>query len=182
MNLKTFAQNNASNILTGFGVIGVIGTAVLAASATPKVVRLLENTEYEKGEPLTKIEKVKLAAPAYIPAAITGMATISCIVGANVLNHKQQASLISAYALLDRSYKDYRRKVREIYGDEADIEIRKEIAHDDFEEAQFDINEEQILFYDEYHRRYFESAAEKAILDDGLECWMISVPYETSRR
>lgn len=176
MNLKTFLQNNSSSILTGVGVAGVIGTAVTAACATPKAMRLLENTEYEKGEPLTKLEKVRIAAPAYIPAALTGAATITCIIGANVLNKHQQASLMSAYALLDQSYKDYRRKVRELYGEEADIRVREEMAKDDFENQTFELDEEQVLFYDEHYRRYFESAAEKAILDDGMECWIISIP------
>ena len=180
MSLKTFLQNNSSSILTGVGVIGVIGTAVLTACATPKAMRLLENTEYEKiatsGEPLTKLEKVKIAAPAYIPAALTGTATIACIIGANVLNHRQQASLMSAYALLDRSYKEYRSKVRELYGKEADIRIREEMIKDDFEDEPFEFNEEFVTFYDERHMRFFESAAEKAILDDGMECWIISVP------
>ena len=83
---------------------------------------------------------------------------------------------MSAYALLDQSYREYRSKVRELYGREADIRIREEMARDHFSDDVFEAENEQILFYDENHRRYFESAAEKAILDDGLECWMISVP------
>ena len=176
MKFNELLKNNSSSILTGIGVVGVIGTAVLSACATPKVVRLVENTEYEKGEKLTKLEKVRIAAPAYIPAVLTGAATIACIIGANILNKQQQASLISAYALLDRSYKDYRHKVIELYGEEADTRIRKEIAQEDFEKELFDMEDDEFLFYDECHRQYFVSGAEKAILDDGLECYIISVP------
>lgn len=176
VNLKKFLQNNSSTILTGIGVIGIIGTAVLTAYATPRAIRLLENTEYEKGEPLTKLEKVKVAAPAYIPAALTGVATISCVVGANVLNHRQQASLMSAYALLDRSYADYRAKVKTLYGEDADKRVLEEIAKDDFEDYQFESDGEKMLFYDEHHRHYFESYAERAVLDDGMECWIVYVP------
>lgn len=178
MGLKRFLKNNSSNILTGIGVVGVIGTAFLAARATPKVIRLLENTEYEKGEKLTNLEKVRIAAPAYIPAALTGVGTIACIVGANVLNRRQQAALMSAYALLDRSYKNYRSKVIELYGEESDARISEEVAKDRFNEATFEMvdDEETPLFYDERSGRFFNSPITKAVLDDGLECYIVEIP------
>lgn len=176
MSVKSFLQNNSSNILTGFGVVGVIGTAVLTAYATPKAMRLLHNAECEKGEPLTKFEKVRMATPAYIPAAVTGIATISCVIGANVLNRRQQASLMSAYALLDRSYRGYRSKVKELYGEDADNQILEEVAKERFDEESFDtlIEEEVPLFFDERTGQFFNSTVLKAVLDDGLECYIIS--------
>ena len=178
MNLKTFLKNNSSNILTGVGVLGVIGTAYLAARATPKVTRLLENTEYDKGEPLTKLEKVKIAAPAYIPAALVGTGTIACIIGANVINRRQQAALMSAYALLDRSYKEYRNKVRELYGEETEKAIFDEITEDNYIEAHPEDFEDEdfVLFYDINSRKYFESPLEKVIMFDGMECYLITMP------
>ena len=47
--------------------------------------------------------------------------SIVCIFGANVLNKKWQASIASAYALLDSLYKDYKNKVKELYGDDANL-------------------------------------------------------------
>ena len=35
--------------------------------------------------------------------------------------------------LLENSYKDYRAKVKELYGEEADKKIREEMAKDDYE-------------------------------------------------
>ena len=46
----------------------------------------------------------------YFSAIILGTSTVACIFGAKILNQKQQDSLVSAYALLDKAYKDYRRK------------------------------------------------------------------------
>lgn len=177
MDLKGFLKNNSSNILTGAGVIGVIGTAFLAAHATPKAIKLLENTEYEKGEKLTNLEKVRVAGPAYIPAVLTGVGTIACVVGANILNRRQQATLMSAYALLDRSYKDYRNKVRELYGEEANVKVLEEMAKDQFEEGSFEMeeNNQMVLFYDMRSGQYFNSAITKTELDDGLECYIIAI-------
>ena len=115
---KLFLKKNTSTILTCVGATGVIATTVMAVQATPKALTLIKEEETIKGGDLTKLEKVKVAGPTYIPAAVTGVATIACIFGANVLNKRYQASLISAYALLDTSFKDYKRKLKELYGQE----------------------------------------------------------------
>lgn len=156
-NSKRFLKRHSSTILTGVGVAGVVTTAVLTAKATPKAVALLEQAKEEKGDDLTKFEMVKTAAPAYIPAVITGAATIACILGANVLNTRQQAAITSAYAFLDNSYKKYKKKVEDLYGEEVDIHIEKEIAKDKYEDVNIVLEGEQKLYYDEYSRRYFES-------------------------
>lgn len=159
---KLFLKRNSSTILTCVGGVGVIATAVTAAKATPKAMALLGKAKDEKGEELTTFEKVRTAAPAYIPSAVMGAATIACIFGANALNKRQQAALMSAYALLDNSYKEYKAKVTELYGEDADTEVRKEIAKNHYEEQKPSTGELQ-LFYDEFSQRYFESTTEKVL-------------------
>lgn len=154
---RLFMKRNASIILTIAGGAGVIATSVMAVKATPKALQLIEKAKEEKQEDLTKLEVVKVAGPAYIPAAITGAATIACIFGANALNKRQQAGLMSAYALLDNSYKEYKRKVTELYGDDANNEIITEIAKDKYEEIDISVDEDKQLFYDDFSSRYFES-------------------------
>lgn len=160
---KTFLRRNGSTILTCVGGVGVVATAVMAVKATPKAVRLLEEAKKEKGEDLTKLETVKVAGPAYIPSILVGASTIACIFGANVLNQKQQASLMSAYALLDSSYKDYKKKVEELYGEEANGRIVEEIAKDKYEESDITVSDGKQLFYDDYSGRYFETTMEDVI-------------------
>lgn len=154
---KLFVKRNSSTILTCIGGVGVVATSVMAVKATPKAIRLIEQAEEEKGDKLTKTEKVVVAGPAYIPAAVTGVATIACIFGANALNKKHQASLMSAYALLDSSYKDYKNKVGELYGEEADEHVRDELAKDKYEDEDVQVGNGKQLFYDEFSGRYFES-------------------------
>lgn len=157
---QVFLERNASTILTTIGGIGVITTTVLAVTATPKAIKLLNEAEEEKGEKLTKIETVKIAGPSYIPTAVSGVATIACIFGANALNKRQQAALMSAYALIDNSYKEYRRKVIELYGQDADDVVKTEIASDKYED-DLSVDEGKELFFDSYSGRYFESTIEE---------------------
>lgn len=158
---QLFVGRNASTILSCIGGVGVITTSIMAAKATPKAMQLLEKAKEEKGEDLTKLEKFKVAAPSYIPAMLVGTSTIACIFGANVLNKRSQAGLMSAYALLDRSYKDYKNKVKELYGEEVDKHVVKEIVKDTYVEGEVSTEENKQLFYDYYSKRYFESTTEK---------------------
>lgn len=158
-----FIKNNASTILTCLGGAGVITTAVLTAKAAPKALKMLEEAKEEKGEKLTVMETVKIAGPSYIPAVVTGAATITCIFGANILNKRQQAALMSAYALLDKSYKEYKAKVKELYGEEADVNVRTEIAKDHFEPDVYEQEDDKLLFYDEYSQTYFNATMEDVL-------------------
>ena len=157
-----FVKRNASTILTCIGGAGVVATSVLAVKATPKALTLLEKAREEKGEELTKVETIKVAGPAYIPSILVGVSTIVCIFGANSLNKRQQAALVSAYALLDSSYKEYRNKVGELYGEDADMNIKTEIAKDKYDGA-LAVEDGNELFYDDFSGRYFETTMENVI-------------------
>lgn len=158
---KHFFKRNASTLLTIVGGAGVIGTAVMAAKDTPKALKLLEDAKSEKGEELTNTEKIKAAAPAYIPTAITVASTIACIFSANIFSKRSQAALLSAYTLLDSTYKEYRNKTKELYGEESDKTISSEIVKDKYE--CHDIDDGKQLFFDYYSMRYFESTMEEVL-------------------
>ena len=158
---KLFISRNGSTILTCMGGVGLVATAVLTATATPKAMTRVENAREEKGEELTKVEKVIAAAPAYIPPVLTGLATLTCMFGANTLSKRQQASLVSAYALLDTSYKEFKKKVEEVHGEGTVQNVQAEIAKDKYEEYDIQPEDGMKLFYDEFSGRYFESTMEK---------------------
>lgn len=155
---KLFLKRNSSTILTCIGAAGVVATSVMAVKATPKAMRLLEHAKEEKGEELTTLEKIKVAGPAYIPAVTIGASTIACIFGANALNKRTQASLMSAYALVDNAYKEYKHKVQEVLGEESDREVVDSIAKDVYEEQKPVVKENTQLFFDFFSLRYFESS------------------------
>ena len=151
-----FFKKNVATILTGIGTAGVVITAVSAIKATPKALYSIEEAEKEKGDKLSNKEKIITTTHIYLPTIIIGVSTIACILGANVLNKKQQASLISAYALLQKSYNEYRDKVDELYENSSIVD--KEIAKDVYDNTKPSVSsDEKCLFYDMFSKRYFES-------------------------
>lgn len=155
---QMFLKRNSSTILTCIGAVGVVATTVTAVKATPKAIALLDQAKKEKGEELTTLETVKIAGPVYVPTVVLGASTLACIFGANVLSQRGQASIMSAYALADRSYKDYRKKVDELYGEEAGTQVRAGIAKDKYKaEPRHELEDGQRLYYDFHSGRYFEA-------------------------
>lgn len=177
-------KTTVSTILTCLSGVGVIATAVLAVKATPKAVRLCEELRKEKEDEPTKLEYVKTSWKCYIPAAAVGVSTIACMFGANVLSRRGQAALMSAYALMDSSYKGYMKKVKELYGDDADAQVKNEIAKDNYEEVEPSDNEDDELFFDfatlKYFRAPMSEVVQKVKMDDGMECYIIATPFESS--
>lgn len=174
---RHFWHRNAATILTCLGGAGVVVTSVMAVKATPKALEKIEEAKQEKGEDLSKWEKVKIAGPKYIPTVVIGAATIACVFGADILNKKQQANLASAYALLNESYKQYQNKVKEIYGEDAHQEIMNAIAAEKAENVGINapgfVRNERLyvddqcgetrIFYDEFGDRFFEATLEQVI-------------------
>lgn len=155
-----FLKRNSGSILTVIGAAGVVVTSVIAVKSTPKAIHILEEAKKEKGEDLTAIETIRTAGPIYIPAIISGVSTIACIFGANILNKRSQAALASAYMFLDNSYKEYKNKVSELYGDDANNNIREEIAKDKYKDYNKSFTDDKQLYFDEYSGRYFQSTPE----------------------
>lgn len=174
---ERFCKRNASTILTCLGGVGVVATTVMAVKATPKAMELLEKAEEEKNEELTTVEKVKIAGPTYIPTVVVGIGTLACVFGANIMNKNQQAALVSAYTLVDSSFKEYKQKLKELYGEETHQEIVNAIAVEKAEETYVtgsyfcntcDLTSDEscsdpVIFYDEHSGRYFESSIEQVI-------------------
>ena len=174
---QLYFKRHGSTVLTCIGGIGVIATTVTAVQATPKAIALLEKAKKEKGEELTKLDKIKITGTTYIPTIIMGIGTITCIFGANVLNKRTQAALVSAYTMIDSSYREYRQKLKELYGEEAHEKIVDAIAIEKAEDMYVrnaymcgtcDLTSDKscsdpVVFYDEHSGRFFESTIEQVI-------------------
>lgn len=173
--MKHYKLTKAGSIvLSVLSMAGVVATAIISAKNTLKVKDILD-----KGTVGTPKEQfLQVYVPNYLPTVITGAATILCIAGNGLLNKRTQTGLVSAYALVDRSYKRYQGKVKQIFGMEAHDRIMQELA---VESAQrqyitatggfanssidFDENdtEEKMIFYDSYSRRHFESTINRVL-------------------
>ena len=168
-------------ILTCLGAVGVIATAVLAVKETPKAMKLIEEERHrinrdllkeaeENGNPdcmqiskLEPIDMIKTAWKCYIPAAGVGLATIVCLFGANGLNKRQQASITGAYIFLDKAYREYKAKVKELYGEDGERQVRSEIAKDKRDQGVEEGSDGVLLFFDFFSGRYFNRSMEQVI-------------------
>lgn len=161
---KMAIRKHMPTVLTYAGICGVVGTAVMAVRATPKALRIIEYEKKQREDELTNRDIVMLTWKCYVPSVLFGLSTIACIISIHALDKRNQASLTSAYAMLNEAYKQYREAAKSVYGEDADARIQAEIAKDVFVSADglgiysSDLDpSEKILCYDSYSKRYFES-------------------------
>lgn len=158
--------NKSAIFLTALSVVGIVGTVILTARQAPKATEALKKAEEESEEPLEPIEKAKVLAPFYIPVVAAGVATVTCVIGTNVLNKRSQAALASAYGLVSEGFKEYRKKLVELHGEEADKEVLEALARDNCQMHYTDIDcpDNKRLFYEPISKTIF-SAYERSVMD-----------------
>ncbi len=167
-NTKLALAKHSPEILTGFGIAGMLTTVVLAVKATPKAIELIDSEELERfadhdDTPLTPIDKVKLAWKPYVPAAITGTVSIACLVGASSVNVKRNAALATAYSLSETALREYREKVVETIGEKKEKVVREKVAEEKLKQNPVTKNQPVILgkgttlCFDAISGRYFHS-------------------------
>lgn len=150
-------------ILIVVGVVGTVASAVIACKATTKVNKIIddakdginniheavENGVTKAGETYVIEDSkkdlvivytqtgVKLAK-LYAPAVIIGTLSITSILASNNILRKRNVALGAAYAAIDKSFKDYRSRVIERFGEKVDTELKYGIKAKKFEEVEVD--------------------------------------------
>lgn len=136
-----FIRKNSPKIMIVGGVLGGIGSAIMACKATMNLSNVIEEHKDEiefiqnedsgiSEEDLKKkkfkiylntgVKLIKLYGPSL---ALGTTSTVSILSGCNIL-HKRNAALSSAYLAIDSAFKKYRGRIKERYGEEVDFEIR----------------------------------------------------------
>lgn len=160
--VRTGMKKHTPEILTGLGIVGMVTTTVMAVKATPKALILIEEKKKQTGSDLVPMEMVKVSYKCYIPAAITGMASVACLIGASSVNARRNAALAAAYTLSEATLKEYQGKVIETIGEKKEKSVRDAIAKDKLAEDPVTNREVLItgkgksLCYDAVSGRYFE--------------------------
>lgn len=138
-------------ILSSIAVIGLVASIGTSIKITPKALAIIQEDSRNRhdGDPCayTTKEAILSAWKCYIPVAIIGMATVSCILGANAINKKQQASLVAAYMMLDKSYREYKKKVVELFGEDGAVWVRDELIKDKYDKDAMQMEDDKQLFY-----------------------------------
>ena len=151
-------------ILIVAGIAGVVTSAVMACKATMKVNEVLAETkeninkvhdvmadqgisekEYSKEDSARDLAiiygkaGVKLAK-LYGPAIALGGLSLTAIVCSNNILRKRNVALAAAYTAIDTSYKQYRSRVIEKFGENVDREMKYGIKAVQIEEKTVDEN------------------------------------------
>lgn len=166
---------NAPEILTALGVAGVATTSYLSAKAgyqhavaAEKSLKFDEDDGVLEEAPLK--EKIKDNWRLYIPAAVSGVGTVACIIFASKGNAKRTAAAVTAYTVTEKAFTEYREKVAEqLKLTEAKHQKALDaIAQDHVNANPPPTNSSQIivlgrdeqLFFEQYTGRYFRSSVE----------------------
>ena len=149
-NTKNGVQKHSPEILAGVGVVGVVASTVMACKATMKLNDILEesketrdkirevesNPRYEeqyshedakKDLVINYTQTAMKVAKLYAPAVILGSASLGCLLASNDILRKRNAALSAAYMTVDKSFKEYRQRVVDRFGEEVEKEIRYNI-------------------------------------------------------
>lgn len=161
-----FVKENSPIILTGIAVAGVATTAFMAATAVPKALQILAEEQEHHEEPLTVKEQFFLTWHCYIPAAGVGVMTIACIIFSTSINNKRNATLLSAFTLSEKAFKEYQSKVAENVGTKEEAKVRADIVKDRIASnpppaSVIFSGDGDVLFYEVATDRYFPSTVEK---------------------
>lgn len=164
---KRAAKKNSPVILTAVGLTGMVTSTVLAVKATPLALDLIRESEFEKGEELTKKEVIKATWKPYMPAVGTAVFSIACIIGANSIHMRRSAALATAYKLSQSALHEFKEKAVEVVGEKKVSEIKQKVNQDNVDKDPVSKTEVIItdkgktLMYDTISGRYFESSIEE---------------------
>lgn len=155
-------KQHSPEILVVAGVVGVVSSTVLACKASTKVHDILEDTKEQLGQVKQVLEDEKVPAETYSeedakkdttiiyaqtglkfvklygPAIILGGLSIASILTSHNILRKRNIALAAAYTVVDKSFKDYRSRVIERFGEELDRELKYNVKAKEVEEVTVD--------------------------------------------
>lgn len=148
---QLLASEHSPKILFGVGVVGMIGSTILACRATLKLESVLDEIEYTKNKAhaakeqvdtgaaegvtypdkeyrrdlaLVSIQGVGKIAKLYAPAVVVGGISIACLTKSHNMLQDRGAALAAAYTAVSGAFDNYRERVIEKYGEEEDRKLR----------------------------------------------------------
>lgn len=156
-------NKNLPNILTGFSVLGVFTTSLLAAKAMPDILDKKNRLKFEddsKAEDRALIVDIlKLAAPAFS----SGVLTSTSIIASNTISQKRIKGLSKAYNNLYKNYKEYSIAAASALGIEANNKVKEYLDKKKLEEEAILLPQNSYHFVDEYTRQTFISTPEDVV-------------------
>ncbi len=154
---KFKVKKYSPELLLGAGIVSGIAATVVACRGTLKINAVLAEhdetieriksyecdkkyTEQDKKKDtaLTYMKTTAKVAKIYAPAITLGVVSITAILASYNVLHKRNVALAAAYATLDQSFKDYRNRVIDKIGAEAEEKIYYNLEDGEIEEKVTD--------------------------------------------
>lgn len=156
-------KKHSPEILIVAGVVGTVASAVIACKATLKIDEVIEGAnekkrqiykakdaadrnqleagqeyteqDYKKDLTIVYVQTGVKLVKLYAPAVMLGGLSIASVLASNNILRKRNVALGAAYAAVDKSFKDYRHRVVERFGEEVDKELKYSIKAKKFDET-----------------------------------------------
>lgn len=135
-------KKHGPEILVVGGVIGAVSAAVMACTATTKISTIIDDhkktvdtihnfkhddyseEDAKKDLAITYTQTGVKLAKLYAPSVGVGLVSITCILVGTRILHKRNLALSSAFAAVNTSFKEYRERLKERFGEDLDRELR----------------------------------------------------------
>lgn len=147
-------QRSVPIVLSILGSMGVIATGILVAFEAETANNNIREAKKNNDKKAIAIALVK----GYYPALIVGAATISSIIVGTIVSKRIEMSLTATALMLDASLKKYKGKLKELFGDKADV-ISNSILRDEYQKLTKEDKElvDGEMLYCEEHIGFFKT-------------------------
>lgn len=154
-------------LLTSLGVAGAVTASILTAKATWAAARLVN--EHNRNLDIDDLymapkKKAELVWQEYIPPAIVLGTTVVCVIAANKVGTRRAAALAAAFKVSEEMAAEYRTKVVDSIGKNAEEKVRVAVAEDRMNQnpqpATIIFAGNKPMMYDSFSGRYFECSIE----------------------
>lgn len=189
-------KKNSPEILLGAGIVGFVGTIVLACRATCRADEVLEfhrrkikdindakeiadadpegEMEYDielyrRDKAVRYLKTTGSLAKLYTPTIALGTLSLACILTSRNIMQKRYLGVVAAYNGLSAAFEEYRKRVRDEYGEGLDKHFRYGTTYDELpvydengkktkEKEQVEKTETEMVIPNDDSCRFFDSS------------------------
>lgn len=189
-------KKNSPEILLGAGIVGFVGTIVLACRATCRADEVLEFHRrkikdindakeiadadpegemsydielYRQDKAIRYLKTTGSLAKLYAPTIAVGTLSLACILTSRNIMQKRYLGVVAAYNGLSAAFEEYRKRVRDEYGEGLDKHFRYGTTYDELpvydengkktkEKEQVEKTETEMVIPNDDSCRFFDSS------------------------
>ena len=188
-------KKNSPEILLGAGIVGFVGTVVLACRATCRADEVLEFHRkkikdindakeiadadpegemsydielYRQDKAIRYLKTTGSLAKLYAPTIAVGTLSLACILTSRNIMQKRYLGVVAAYNGVSAAFEEYRKRVRDEYGEGLDKHFRYGTTYDELpvydengkktkEKEQIEKTETEMVIPNDDSCRFFDS-------------------------